>query len=514
MDKQENFRALEYHNGTKHPYGTLLDQQHRYQPGSEQRLFKIYKDLPPIPLPLDQAVQLTPGYSALQAIAGLHPPGSVPALDLPVIAHLLHYSAGITKRIRYQEPWGEIPFRAAAATGALYHIELYLVCSDLPGLEAGVYHYNPRDSALHRLRSGDYRNFLTAAAAGESHLANAPAALVLTDVFWRNAVKYQAREYRHAYWDSGTILANTLAMAASYGLPTKLLLGFVDEQVSRLLDLDPRRELVLELLSVGEGNPPPSSENPALEPLDLSIEPYSRFEQDLPAIRAVHTATALPHPKAAAAWRENPPRLIPTPPTGQQFPLKPLPEDVLPADPIEKVIRRRGSSRAFSRRSISLGQLSTIIEQSRPGLNADFNASPERTLTNLYLIANAVDDLPPGAYLYHPNLKALEQLKSGDFRDLAGYLALNQSLAADAAADIFFLADLPKILDKLGERGYRAAQLDGSIAAGRIYLSAYALGLGATGLTFFDDAVTEFFSPHAAGQSVMFLVAAGYPVKR
>jgi hypothetical protein len=25
---------------------------------------------------------------------------------------------------------------------------------------------------------------------------------------WRNAIKYQAREYRHAFWDSGTILAN------------------------------------------------------------------------------------------------------------------------------------------------------------------------------------------------------------------------------------------------------------------------------------------------------------------
>jgi len=30
---------------------------------------------------------------------------------------------------------------------------------------------------------------------------------------------------------------------------------------------------------------------------------------------------------------------------------------------------------------------------------------------------------------------------------------------------------------------------------------------GASGLTFFDDDVTEFFSPHAAGKSVMFLIA-------
>jgi hypothetical protein len=44
-----------------------------------------------------------------------------------------------------------------------------------------------------------------------------------------------------------------------------------------------------------------------------------------------------------------------------------------------------------------------------------------------------------------------------------------------------------------------------------MYLAAYAQRFGGSGLTFFDDEVTEFFSPHAAGKSVMFLVALGYP---
>ncbi len=43
-----------------------------------------------------------------------------------------------------------------------------------------------------------------------------------------------------------------------------------------------------------------------------------------------------------------------------------------------------------------------------------------------------------------------------------------------------------------------------------MYLAAYAQRFGATGLTFFDDEVTEFFSPHAARKSVMFLVALGH----
>ena len=41
-----------------------------------------------------------------------------------------------------------------------------------------------------------------------------------------------------------------------------------------------------------------------------------------------------------------------------------------------------------------------------------------------------------------------------------------------------------------------------------------ALHLGATGLTFFDDDVINFFSPHATEKSAIFLLAIGKPRKR
>ena len=75
--------------------------------------------------------------------------------------------------------------------------------------------------------------------------------------------------------------------------------------------------------------------------------------------------------------------------------------------------------------------------------------------------------------------------------------------------NVYFLADMGPVLERFGNRGYRAAQLEASITAGKMYLASYALGLGATGLTFFDDDVTNFFSPHAQGKSVMFLLALG-----
>ena len=103
----------------------------------------------------------------------------------------------------------------------------------------------------------------------------------------------------------------------------------------------------------------------------------------------------------------------------------------------------------------------------------------------------------------------MEPLKAGEFREDAGHLCFEQALGADASVVVFFLTDLELALGRLGNRGYRAAQLEAGVMGGNIYLCAHSLGLGATGMTFFDDAVTAFFSPHAAGKSLMFLVGLG-----
>ena len=122
---------------------------------------------------------------------------------------------------------------------------------------------------------------------------------------------------------------------------------------------------------------------------------------------------------------------------------------------------------------------------------------------------NAVDDVPLGTYVYRPASAALELLREGTFRREAGFLGLGQDLPAMAAVNFYFLCDLEPVLERYGNRGYCIAQLEAAVRGGKIYLAAYALRLGATGLTFFDDDVTRFFAPDAAGKGVMFLVAVG-----
>ncbi len=525
MPNRDIQAAWAYHNGTKHPDGHLMDRGHFFDQSAQPILFKIYPDLEPIPLPVDKSPGTTSALSAISASVHRGPGGESPILSIETLGKILYFSAGITKTISY--PWGEMAFRAAACTGALYHIEMYLVCGDLPGLEAGVYHFDVHAMALKRLRAGDHRSRLIEASGQEPAVANAPAIVVCTDVRWRNACKYQAREYRHAFWDCGTILANTLATAASCGVPTQVVLGFIDEQVNHLLGLDSESEVAIALVPLGysphQSGPAPEHETPALSPLSLKTLPISDSEIDFPPILEMHNASSLQSVQEVASWRgqfpsaQSPsrsPAMEAAKPSGPVTPPVKVELDQTPSDPIESVITRRGSSRQFSLEPMSFLQLSTMLQLSIKPVPADFLADPGVHLNDLYLIVNNVDGLASGAYVFHREEGTLEQLGVGDFRRHAGVLGLHQDLPADASVNIFYLCDLNAILDKFGNRGYRAAQLEASIAAGRMYLAAYALRLGATGLTFYDDAVIAFFSPHAEEKSVMFLVALGKRARR
>jgi SagB-type dehydrogenase family enzyme len=371
-----------------------------------------------------------------------------------------------------------------------------------------VYHFGAAEFGLRQLRSGDFRQALVEAAHGDPLIAHAPVTIVCTGTYWRNAWKYQSRAYRHFGWDNGTILANLLAMCAASKLPAKIVTGFVDSQVNELLSLDTKREVAFSLVPIGHMNATPA-DAPAISLLDLPVVPYSGEEVDYPAMRKMHEGSSLVSTSEVAAWRGTTPKHDLPSPKGATTLLQPLDESDIPKESIEQVISRRGSTRQFSREAITLAQLSTVLDRATRGIPADFLDSNGAHLNDLYLIVNNVEGLAAGAYVYHWERKLLELLKAGEVRDKAGYLGLEQQLPADAAVDVFFLADLRKILERYGNRGYRAVQLEAGILGGRFYLGAYAQRFGATGLTFYDDDVVGFFSPHARGKSAIFLVALG-----
>jgi SagB-type dehydrogenase family enzyme len=501
MTPNEDTRAaLEYHEATKHSYASIRVDMHYLDWANKPMEFKAYHDLPRIPLPTDFGIPVTP---TLEALAP--PPEGVgrgAPLDLPTLTTILYFSGGLTKKVTLANGH-EFYFRAAACAGALYPIEFYVVSGPLDGLAPGVYHFSPLDMHLRCLREGDHRGYLAGAAPGEG-VRGATATVVLSAITWRSSWKYQARSYRYHFWDAGTILANLLAVATSEGQGAAVVMGFIDDQVNHLLGLDGEGEKALALIPLGRGLPAPGYGGEP-SPIKPRVEPLSQREMPYPLITAMHGASVLRTRGEAEAWAGALERPTPPPGPGPRFPLET--SKAIPSRPLGRVILRRGSTRFFSHLPVEFAQLSTILARATEGFKADFlgGASPIDT----YLIANAVEGIPAGAYYFSPAEGSLELLRRGSFRGEAGYLCLEQDLGADAAATLFFLSDLRAVLKRFGNRGYRAAQIQAGIIGGRTYLAAYALGLGATGLTFYDDDVAEFFSPHAAGKDAIFVVAVG-----
>src|SRR3989441_6278062 len=495
--------ALTYHEATKHSEVSIGASAHYLDWDSKPALFKEYKNLPSIALPRDFP---RPEVNSIEAIK--NPANDIGAkqVDIGVLSELLFFSAGLTRTVRFGK---EIYYmRAASATGALYPIELYVISGRIPGLEAGVYHFNPLHFSLIKLREGDYRTSLDDAGSADS--LSAPFTLAFTSLAWRNAWKYEARSYRHWFWDSGVIVANLLATSNSAGLTAKAVLGFVDSEIDQLLSLEPKKEATVALAVVGiDHNEKALRMNRPIPSLVLESNPLSTEEVDYPIISVTNQSSQLRSKSEAEAWRKSL-RLskgtIPT--TTPAFPLRGSEEDLSP--PLDEVILLRGSTRKFAREPISFDHLSTILQSSATKIPLDFLPDSE-TLIDFYFIANDVQGLPPGSYFYNVNTNSVEQLKVLKNRSMSGYLCLGQQLFSDASVVFFLMTGLSSVLKSLGNRGYRAAQFEAGVRAGKIYLSSYAVGNGASGSTFFDDAVTEFFSPHANAKSPMIAVGIGMP---
>src|SRR5919202_2532050 len=290
--------------GTPPRLGPAIGEQ---DPAIEPFPYKIYTTLDPLELPRVFPPFTLPALDAIAATGVLPVDDAVPSRDL--LARLCLLSNGILKRSSLGN--GRVlEYRAAGGTGARYHLELYLVCGDLPELDAGVYHYAAHDHSLRRLRRGDYRAELVAATGAEPAVARAPAVIVTSSTFWRNAWRYQARAYRHVYWDLGTTLSNLLAVAAAADLPAQIVMGFAQPEVNRLLAVDGERESAVALVALGRQSTAAASPPPVVS-LDLPTRPISAEEIIFPEITAMHTASSLASGAEAAAWRGQPLRRAP-----------------------------------------------------------------------------------------------------------------------------------------------------------------------------------------------------------
>jgi SagB-type dehydrogenase family enzyme len=357
-------------------------------------------------------------------------------------------------------------WRAYSSAGALYPVEAYIAARD------GLFYFDPLARTLVRIADGDARP-----AVGAAVDAAAETFVVLTGIHARTGWKYLERGYRHVWWDAGTMLANLLALAAADALRPRLHIAFVDDDLNAVLGVDGVHEYVLAVLALGSGDAVEGGRLGATA--GTAPVPERRF----PLAQAAHAASTLPHRDAVRAWRSEP--------DGD--------EPVLDRDELVRAIRRRRSIRDYGEEPLPRRELADLLAWSEAPVPAD----APRVVRQAATVA-AVEGLAPGTY--DARLELVREHEERGLRERAGMAAMDQDHSRRAAVNVFQLCDLDALVARLGDRGYRWAQLEAGIRAGRLQVGAFRRGWGATASTFFDGEVSRLLDTHEAA---MLMVALG-----
>ena len=421
------------------------------EPATPPASCKAYADgLPVVRLPRAWTPVAAP---ATAVLAGGHRAAPAP-LDLQALARLLHLSAGVV-RVVERDDRPTLLLRAAGSAGGRFPLEVYVAARRVAGLPDGVHWYDPIGHALVQVGP---------APAGDA------TTLVVTGVPWRTGWRYAERGFRHLYWDAGTMLAQALALAESSGLRPRLWTRFPDAEVARLVGADGVHEFPLALVALGDGDPATAPRGEATAgtvdaaPVEFPLITFAQRAGD---------GDRLGDPWAGA------PALGSEPPGS--------------AD-LDAVILRRGSTRRMDRTA-------TVT---RDGFEWSLAAALRGTRLPHFVAVHAVAAVEPGLYRW-PKLD--RPLRREPLRDELLRVCNDQDLGRDAAFVLMAAVDIGRIDD----RGYREAQLDAGLVEGRLHLAAYALGLGASGMTFLDSELAGLLGESLAG---LLFTCVGVPAYR
>src|SRR5436190_5259585 len=313
--------------------------------------YKRYDDtLPRIELPRELPATTA---STVDVLAGTAEVAAT-ELDLRHLSRVLHLSAGVARTSA--RPWGTYLFRAAGSAGGRFPMEVYVAVPEDGHVPAGVHWYHPEDHALVRV--------------GPPPAGDAPA-VVVTGVPWRTGWRYRERGYRHAYWDSGTMLSQLLAAADSAGVAVGLYSRFPDESVAMLVGADRVHEWPVAVVALGRGSP-------ALQPTGAAV--VGRVDAaplEFPLATAAQRAGEID--ALGAAWDRGAPVAV----------------DARGAAPVEAVILSRGSQRLMDpARSLPGSMLSTAMSAAMRGIAVAH-----------WVAVHRVDGVSPGLYAW-PDMSA------------------------------------------------------------------------------------------------------------
>ncbi len=445
-----------------------------------------------------------------------------PAPGLPHLAQWLWHVAGVSAR------QGGIAFRTSPSSGALFATELYVQVLDLPGVPAGLWHYDAEGHALERLQdpspllAGDSEG--GPAVLGLAQVAALPegcvAVLLASAVFARSGHKYGDRTYRYVTADLGHALENLRVAARLAGaVQAEPLLHFDDAAANRYLGLDPREEAVLAVVALRPALPQERAarQEPSAAPPDAApwtVAPWPAAEGTPTALdltAAVHAATSLQRLRGREGLslpaREAPP---PAPRLTPADGWLELPEPAfVEADGLRGIAARR-SVRRFARTPVPAAALAALLQAMT--VPAPLLSSAVR----IDVLTPAAQGLPPAAWRHEAPTRTLHRRVAHDesLRARARAAALDQDVIGEAALVFVLSLDRQVLMaDPLGPaRGWRHGFIEAGLVGERLYLAAPVLGLGVCAVgAFYDDEASALVGVDPAREWVVHFAAVGIP---
>ena len=250
---------LAYHRRTKHHMHRFAASPGYLDWATQPDPFRTYIGAEKVDLPL-LADRLDAAY------AELYSPGAVRPMPLErnSVAMLFELALGLSAWKQYESSrWA---LRCNPSSGNLHPSEGYAIVPEMPGLNAGIYHYVSRDHCLER------RCVLEGRAAQQLAGSFPPASFLvgLSSIHWREAWKYGERAFRYCQHDAGHAIATVRYAAAALGWTARLIADVSDTAIAAVLGLtqsesfsaiaEQDRENPLALLLVGPPHPPGKGE--------------------------------------------------------------------------------------------------------------------------------------------------------------------------------------------------------------------------------------------------------------
>ncbi|MFB6224428.1 MAG: SagB/ThcOx family dehydrogenase [Haloarcula sp.] len=172
------------------------------------------------------------------------------------LSTLLAHSLGVTDH-RELDSGVERPFRAYASGGGLYPVECYVLLSQPnDALDAGLYHYDPRDHVLYEQRTADadFHDDVEAVfepGSGIFDVQETGAVLLLTGVFERSKAKYGVVGHQFVLQESGHMAQNLQLVATAMDLASFPNASYDDHRADEFLEVNGVDESTIYTIPLG-----------------------------------------------------------------------------------------------------------------------------------------------------------------------------------------------------------------------------------------------------------------------